>query len=106
MDELEKIHAQIAELQKKADELAQAKRQPVLDELKAKIKLYNFTPSELGFLPENKFKVVPSSEPKVGNKVAPKYAQGDNTWTGRGRKPKWVQDHLDKGGLIDDLLIK
>lgn len=41
--------------------------------------------------------------------VAPKYANPDNTsetWTGRGRQPRWVKGHLDAGGSIDDLMIK
>lgn len=41
-------------------------------------------------------------------KVAPKYAHPENpdmTWTGRGRKPRWVQDHLDAGKALDDLAI-
>lgn len=40
--------------------------------------------------------------------VAPKYANPEDptlTWTGRGRKPKWVQENLDKGKELDDLLI-
>ena len=41
--------------------------------------------------------------------VRPKYRNPDNpseTWAGRGRKPKWVQDRLDQGTPLDDLLIK
>src|SRR5689334_2697909 len=40
--------------------------------------------------------------------VMPKYRNPDNpseTWAGRGRKPKWVQDRLDQGASLDDLLI-
>lgn len=33
-------------------------------------------------------------------------AQADQTWTGRGRKPKWVEDQLANGKSLDDLLIK
>ncbi len=42
------------------------------------------------------------------SKVAPKYASPDDpsqTWSGRGRKPRWVQEYLDSGKAIDDLLI-
>lgn len=42
------------------------------------------------------------------NKVSPKYAHPENpemTWTGRGRKPKWVEEHLASGKSLDDLLI-
>ena len=41
-------------------------------------------------------------------KVKPKYANPADkkvTWTGRGRKPLWVQAHLKKGGKIEDLAI-
>ncbi|MBM3603278.1 MAG: H-NS histone family protein [Alphaproteobacteria bacterium] len=41
--------------------------------------------------------------------VAAKYANPENsseTWTGRGRQPRWVKGHLDAGGSVDDLLIK
>src|SRR3954463_9810618 len=40
--------------------------------------------------------------------VQPKYWNPDNhseTWAGRGRKPKWVQDRLDQGTPLDELLI-
>lgn len=41
-------------------------------------------------------------------KVAPKYANPENpeqTWTGRGRKPRWVQDALDGGRKLESLEI-
>ena len=41
-------------------------------------------------------------------KVAPKYVNpGDSslTWTGRGRKPRWIQEHLDAGKELSDLEI-
>ncbi len=40
--------------------------------------------------------------------VAPKYRHPENpseTWSGRGRKPKWVEAHLEAGGNMEDLLI-
>jgi DNA-binding protein H-NS len=42
-----------------------------------------------------------------GSKVAPKYrnpATGE-TWTGRGRQPKWVEAALASGKTLDDLAI-
>ena len=39
----------------------------------------------------------------------PKYRHPEDpnkTWTGRGRKPAWVSEHLDAGKSLDDLLIK
>lgn len=43
-----------------------------------------------------------------GQKVAPKYRNPNDasqTWTGRGRKPLWVQDALKKGKKLEDLAI-
>lgn len=51
----------------------------------------------------------------VGNKkskqigfVKAKYKNPDDsgqTWTGRGRKPKWAEKHLKNGGTLEELLI-
>jgi len=41
-------------------------------------------------------------------KVAPKFRNPDNpdqTWTGRGRAPKWVEAHVAAGGTKEDLAI-
>ncbi|MBU0655324.1 MAG: H-NS histone family protein [Gammaproteobacteria bacterium] len=40
--------------------------------------------------------------------VAPKYqnpADNSQTWSGRGRKPGWVEELLASGGKLDDCLI-
>ncbi|GAA3910931.1 H-NS histone family protein [Litoribacillus peritrichatus] len=45
---------------------------------------------------------------KKKSKVAPKYQNPDNsaeTWTGRGRKPKWVEKALNSGKSLDDISI-
>jgi len=42
------------------------------------------------------------------SQVAPKYRNPDNhseTWSGRGRKPKWVEDKIAGGKSLNDLLI-
>jgi len=41
--------------------------------------------------------------------VEPKYrnpAKKSETWSGRGRKPKWVESALTSGKKLEDLLIK
>ena len=46
--------------------------------------------------------------PKMRAPAKPKYAHPENptvTWTGRGRKPKWVLDALAGGKSLDDLAI-
>lgn len=44
----------------------------------------------------------------TGNKVKVKYRHPQNVelaWTGRGRKPKWVEAWVANGGNIDNLLV-
>lgn len=41
-------------------------------------------------------------------KVAPKYrnpADAEQTWTGRGKQPVWVREHLENGGTLDSITI-
>lgn len=48
------------------------------------------------------------SKKSTGAKVNPQYhnpADNSQTWTGRGRQPKWVAEALSKGKSLDDLRI-
>lgn len=101
MDELEKVQAQIRDLQQKADALLNEKRASVLSEVRAKIQAYGFTAKDLR-LTVGDFPVSPSK----GIPVAAKYRLGDQTWTGRGRQPKFIADFLESGGNLDEILIK
>lgn len=45
---------------------------------------------------------------RKGSKVAPKYrnpANPEQTWTGRGVKPRWLSEYTNKGRKIEDFLI-
>ncbi len=60
---------------------------------------------ERGFTIEQLVGVAPTRSRKP---VAPKYANPadpSQTWTGRGRKPKWVVAALNAGKTLDDLAI-
>ncbi|MGB3718226.1 MAG: histidine biosynthesis protein [Proteobacteria bacterium] len=44
-----------------------------------------------------------------GGKVAAKYVNPDNrseTWSGRGRKPRWLTAKLEKGAKLEDFLVR
>jgi DNA-binding protein H-NS len=45
----------------------------------------------------------------AGSKVAPKYRNPENeseTWSGRGKQPRWLQAHTSQGRVLDDFLIR
>jgi len=53
--------------------------------------------------------VVFTAKKRKASKVKPKYVNpndAEQTWTGRGRRPKWVEAELDGGKELDDLLIE
>lgn len=61
----------------------------------------------LGFNGKDKGK--PAKKKGKTGKVAPKYRNPKNhneTWTGRGRKPKWVENFIEYGGKMEDITIK
>lgn len=103
VSELEKLEQQIKELENKRQAILNEKRGEKLAEAKEIIRDYGFTASELG-LPTGKKK--PTNKPKADAKYSnPK--DSSQTWAGgKGRKPSWVKDHLDKGGKLEDLAIK
>ncbi len=49
-----------------------------------------------------------SAPAKTRGPVAIKYRHPENaelTWTGRGRKPRWIEDYLANGGTIESLAV-
>ena len=92
-DELQKLIADAQKALKTVDarRRAEAKRAA---ELAAK---------EFGFTLDE----VLTAGPK-GSKGAPKYANPadpSQTWTGRGRKPNWVNEALESGKTLEDLAL-
>ena len=97
LDELKSLQKQVA---KAIENFEQRKRDEALAAAKA-------IASEHGFKLEDLMGGTPSKKTKT--KAAPKYAHPENselTWTGRGRKPVWIIEHLEAGQSLDDLLIK
>lgn len=96
--ELADLQADIAsELRRKQQE----KRQEVINQVKALLAENGMT---LDDLPGRSAKTSAGGRAKV----APKYrskTDPSQTWTGRGRKPRWVNEYLDAGGSLEDLAI-
>ena len=76
---------------KKADKIAELRKQAL----------------ELGISASDLFGAAAKGGSKA--KAAPKYAHPENpalTWSGRGKHPQWMAEHLANGGEKEDLLIE
>jgi len=54
----------------------------------------------LGTKPKKKSKQIGFVKAKYNN-----LNNAEQTWTGRGRKPKWAEKHVKDGGTLQELLI-
>lgn len=94
-----------------------AKRKPIAavrKKVQALIKAEGYTVAELfgtgGSAPRTSApKKVARKSSTAGSKVAPKYrnpANAAETWTGRGKQPRWLASLTSAGRSLDDFLIK
>ena len=98
LNELEVLGEKVAqEIEKRRSQV----RKEGLEKIKAIAAEYGFTPDEIKSL-------IGSKSTANRGKVAPKYRDpnnSENTWTGRGRKPKWVGELLAAGGDLQAIVI-
>ena len=99
---LDELQQQIAKLQKEHDDLLETQKEDAIEQINVMVKTYGIKAIDIDFGQRTLAKAIQRSTAKV----EAKYKSGNEVWSGRGRKPKWVEDHLTKGGKLDDLLIK
>lgn len=97
---------QIEQLTKEAEKIRQTELSSAIADIKAKMSQYGIKVSDIVDKEPRK-----KASPKKKNtgmtmKVKPKY-RGENgeLWTGRGRRPAWVEAALSKGRTLEDLAI-
>lgn len=99
----EKTYAEYQEEIRALEEQAEAARKKelasVIEDCRAKIRTYNLSARDLGLAAGEK--TAKRTGPGLGGKVAPKYRNGEQEWTGRGKKPIWVRDIEASGGNIE-----
>lgn len=102
--ELDKLEAQITDLQAKKKSLLEEQRGTKLVEVKAIVHQFGFSATDLGLTTGKKA----SASPKT--KLEAKYMNpkdSTQTWHGgRGAKPKWVKEFLEGGGELATIEIK
>lgn len=102
MSTYQELLAQKAELEKKIENARKQELAEAIAKIKSLMAQYGITVADLG----GKAATGKPAGGK-GGKVAPKYrnpATGE-TWTGRGRQPKWVEAALASGKQLSDLAI-
>lgn len=101
MDLSQYTDEQLVSLRKQIDDevtsRAQIKKNALVREIREKA-------LEAGLSPDDIIKAFGGRGNK-GKPVAVKYRDGDNTWTGRGRKPKWVVEKLESGVSLESLAV-
>ena len=118
MKKYNQIMQEIAKLEREAAKARNEEIKSVIQQIKRLMAEYGITLADLrgtrgpGRKPR-KGKAVATARKtsaKKGRKatVKAKYRSAENsklTWSGRGRKPKWVQEWVDAGNQLDDLRI-
>ena len=109
-----KIEKEIARLKKQAQALQNKKRQPVIRSIVKSMREYDITPEEIiaAYNKGSARKASKSAKSTAGARgprgpVPPKYRHPDTgeTWTGRGKAPRWVTDAEAAGRKRDEFLI-
>ena len=99
-DKLTELQQKIEALQKERDDLMATERFEAIENINMMIRTYGIRSRDLNFGEVSK----PVFSGK--SKKIVKYKLGHQTWSGLGRKPKWVEDHVTTGGKLEELLAK
>lgn len=92
-----------AEIKRRTEEATSAAREAAIEKLKAIAREHGYSLEELAGTKK------PRKSSGARKPVAAKYANPSNpseTWTGRGRKPLWVQAALNQGKSLESLTIR
>lgn len=106
LSEKEKIEKEIQKLKEDARALAERHRGPALESILRAMREYDISPDDVASAYRSANKTARKSG--VKQTVPPKYrdpATGQ-TWTGRGRTPRWLTAAEEQGRHRDEFLIK
>ncbi len=110
--QIAKLQKQLALLQKKEADKSKAKQTKALAAIVKLAKDAGLTPDDvIGALKSHKAlakkRAAAKKSANAGKSVAPKYrnpANPEQTWTGRGKMPKWCAD-MKAAGMLESALI-
>ncbi len=98
MTTYKEMKTRIATLEQEAEALRKAELVTVIADIKARMAEYGITSKDLGVI-KNKIKKQSATSGPIARY---RNAEG-KTWSGRGRKPKWIVEALAAGKTLEDL---
>ena len=109
MTTLSQIQAQIIELQRQAEMLRDQELTSVIAEIKQKMKTYNISMEDI-----NGSRHINASRRKTGDsdratvKAPIKFLNKttNQSWSGRGLKPRWLTAAMEQGATLDDFSVE
>jgi len=115
-EQLATLTAEKVQIEADLKEAERAFKQSALNEILEKMKALGIDKSEIAeslglTVAEPKKRKARAEKAAVEKKAkgVPKYRSSlepSLTWTGKGRKPAWIQTYLDNGGDLDEWLIR
>lgn len=102
MAQHEAVLRQAAELERQLQEVRRNQRNEAIAKIKAIMAEHNLTPADLGGIKRS-----PTAAAGERKTVAAKYRNSETgeTWSGRGLKPRWLQNALAAGKSLEDFAI-
>lgn len=103
--QLEKLRADVDRALARLDA---AEKKKAIEAAEKAAKAFGYSLSELTGKPASGAGGKATKPRKARGKVAPKYrnpADPSQTWTGRGRRPRWVVEALESGKKLEDIAI-
>ncbi len=107
-----KIEKEINKLQKKAEVLQTKRRKPVISSIITSMREYDITPEEINIAFNKKTTSAQkssSNDSTTAKRPVPakyRHPESGETWTGRGKAPRWITTAEAQGKKRDEYLIE
>lgn len=103
LETVETVRAQLIEAEKRVEELRARLKHLATEEIRRVMRGASIRPEEIGQL----LAEPPRRARRKGNDehAAYRHPETGQTWSGRGRRPEWVKQHLENGGDLRDLAV-
>lgn len=100
MTQYKELMQQIEALKKQAEEVRQREISEVIKDIKAMMDEFGITPADLGFSVATR-----SAKAKAAAVAKYRHPQTGETWSGKGRAPKWLLDAEANGQRREQFLL-